>query len=263
MKRIHRLLYPADRSRSAGIAPWLSVPVVFTLVVCAAPAWQQMTRFDRWLNEEAVYIIPPTERNSFLALRSDEERQQFINQFWARRDPDPATPENEMKEEHDRRIAYANAQYSSPAIAGWKSDRGQMYIIYGPPDEIESHPSGASQLAYPFERWRYRFMEGRGPNYIATFADVTRNGEYRRQGEEVPRLQSPIIEPTARFSRADGTMNLAIPLQTDIARHEVVIIAGNRSLTHQVTLCKYEQVAGSQDTPVYAVTVELTSENSV
>ena len=99
------------------------------------------TPYKKWLNEDVVYIITDEERAAFKRLQTDEEREQFIEQFWLRRDPTPDTVENEFKEEHYRRIAYANEHYAS-GIPGWKTDRGRIYIMYGPPDEIESHPSG-------------------------------------------------------------------------------------------------------------------------
>src|ERR1051325_10566596 len=99
------------------------------------------TPYRKWLNEDVTYIITDEERKAFRNLNTDEEKEQFIEQFWLRRDPSPDTQENEFKEEHYRRIAYANERFAS-GIPGWKSDRGRIYITFGPPDEIESHPSG-------------------------------------------------------------------------------------------------------------------------
>ena len=96
------------------------------------------TPYRNWLNVDVNYIITDEERQAFKRFTTDEERQQFIEQFWLRRDPTPDTEENEFKEEHYRRIAYANERYAS-GIPGWKSDRGRIYITFGPPDEIESH----------------------------------------------------------------------------------------------------------------------------
>jgi len=97
----------------------------------------------RWLDEDVAYIITNEERAAFKALKTDEEREQFIEQFWLRRDPSPDTVENEFKEDHYERIAYANERFAS-GIPGWKTDRGRIYILYGKPDEIESHPSGGT-----------------------------------------------------------------------------------------------------------------------
>ena len=101
------------------------------------------TPYKQWLNEDVTYIISPEERNAFGQLATNEEREQFIEQFWLRRSSNPDLPDNEFKEEHYRRIAYANEHYAS-GIPGWKTDRGHMYIVWGPPDEIESHPTGGT-----------------------------------------------------------------------------------------------------------------------
>jgi GWxTD domain-containing protein len=146
------------------------------------------TPYKTWLNTDVVYIITDEERKAFKNLQTDEERQQFVEQFWLRRDPTPDTEENEFKEEHYRRIAYANEHYAS-GIPGWKADRGRIYITFGPPDEIESHPSGGSYerpqeegggstSTYPFEKWRYRYIDGIGNNVEIEFVDTTMSGEY-------------------------------------------------------------------------------------
>src|SRR5580693_8640162 len=147
------------------------------------------TPYKKWLNEDVVYIITDEERAAFKRLASDEERESFIESFWLRRDPTPDTEENEFKEEHYRRIAYANDHYAS-GIPGWKTDRGMIYIKYGPADEIDSHPSGGSYerpaeegggetSTYPFEQWRYRYIDGIGNNIIIEFVDPTMSGEFR------------------------------------------------------------------------------------
>ena len=105
--------------------------------------------FKRWLDEDVRYIITPEERKAFVQMATDEERENFIESFWMRRDPTPDSIENEYKEEHYRRIAYANDRYAS-GIPGWRTDRGRIYIAHGPPDEIESHPSGG-QYQRPYE----------------------------------------------------------------------------------------------------------------
>jgi GWxTD domain-containing protein len=144
--------------------------------------------YKRWLSDEVPYIITDEERGAFRKFSTDDEREQFIEQFWERRNPNPGSPENEFKEEYYRRIAYANERFAS-GMAGWRSDRGRIYIMYGPPDEIESHPSGGSYVrppeegggetaAYPFEKWRYRYIDGVGTNIILEFVDTSMTGEY-------------------------------------------------------------------------------------
>ncbi len=144
--------------------------------------------YKKWLNEDVAYIISDQERAAFKQLSNDEERDNFIEAFWQRRDPTPDTEENEYKEEHYRRIAYANEHFAA-GIPGWKTDRGRMYIMYGPADEIDSHPSGGSYerpmeegggetSTFPFEDWRYRYIEGIGQEVIIEFVDTCMCGDY-------------------------------------------------------------------------------------
>jgi GWxTD domain-containing protein len=141
-----------------------------------------------WLEEDVVYIISKEEREAFLRLGTNEERDQFIETFFDRRNPAPESGENTFKEEHYRRIAYANEHFAS-GVPGWKTDRGHMYILWGPPDEIDSHPTGGtydrppeegggSTSTYPWEKWRYRHLEGVGENIELEFVDPTGSGEY-------------------------------------------------------------------------------------
>jgi len=192
------------------------------------------TPYRKWLNEDVSYIITDEERAAFKRLQTDEEREQFIESFWMRRDPTPDTIENEFKEEHYRRIAYANEHYAS-GIPGWKSDRGRIYITFGPADEIESHPSGGSYerppeegggttSTFPFETWRYRYIEDIGTNIIIEFVDPTMSGEYRMTSDPsekdallyVPGAGLTLMEQlgmsdkTQRFNRTDGT-HLGVP----------------------------------------------------
>jgi GWxTD domain-containing protein len=184
--------------------------------------------YKKWLQEEVPYVITDEERGAFKKLSTDEEREQFIEQFWERRNPNPGSPENEFKEEYYRRIAYANEHYAS-GIPGWKADRGRIYIMYGPADEIESHPSGGSYLrppeegggetsTFPFETWRYRYIDGIGTNVILEFVDPTMTGEFHMTmdpGEKDALLHVPnagltqlesmgMASKRDRFSRSDG-----------------------------------------------------------
>src|SRR5262245_39218199 len=186
-------------------------------------------QYKQWLNEDVVYIISPEERTAFLQLNTSEEREQFIEQFWLRRSSNPDLPENDFKEEHYRRIAYANEHFAS-GIPGWKTDRGRIYIIWGPADEVDSHPTGGtydrpmeegggSTTTYPWEKWRYRFLEGLGNNVELEFVDPSGSGEYRLTMDpsekdallHVPGAGLSLMESMGlaskadRFTRADGT----------------------------------------------------------
>ncbi|MGA7238469.1 MAG: GWxTD domain-containing protein [Bryobacteraceae bacterium] len=192
------------------------------------------TPYKKWLNEDVAYIISDEERAAFKKLNNDEERETFIENFWLRRDPSPDTEENEFKEEHYRRIAYANEHFAS-GIPGWKTDRGRIYITFGPPDEIEDHSSGGfyerppeegggETSTFPFQQWRYRYIEGIGNNIIIEFVDPTMSGEFRMTSDPsekdallyVPGAGLTLMEQlgmsdkTARFNNTDGT-HLGVP----------------------------------------------------
>src|SRR5215469_9284658 len=185
--------------------------------------------YKQWLTEDVVYIITPEERNAFLQLQTNEEREQFIEQFWLRRSSNPDLPDNDFKEEHYRRIAYANEHYAS-GIPGWKTDRGRMYIMWGPADEVDSHPTGGtydrpmeegggSTSTYPWETWRWRYLEGIGENIILEFVDPSGSGEYHMTMDpsekdallHVPGAGLSLLESMGmatkadRFTRSDGT----------------------------------------------------------
>lgn len=187
------------------------------------------SQYKQWLNEDVIYIISPEERNAFLQLDTNEEREQFIEQFWLRRSSNPDLPENDFKEEHYRRIAYANEHYAS-GIPGWKTDRGRTYIMWGPPDEVDSHPTGGtydrpmeegggSTTTYAWEQWRYRYLEGIGENVELEFVDPSGSGEYHLTMDpsekdallHVPGAGLSLLESMGmaskadRFTRSDGT----------------------------------------------------------
>ncbi len=145
--------------------------------------------FRKWLEEDVVYILNSEEKAVFEKLTTPEEKDNFIEQFWARRDPDPRTIENEFREEHYRRIAYANERFTS-GDPGWRTDRGRIYIVHGEPDSIESRPDGGTYIrpieegggytsVHPYEKWRYRYIEGIGNDVELEFVDPSHSGEFR------------------------------------------------------------------------------------
>jgi len=187
--------------------------------------------YKDWLDKDVTYIITDEERKAFKKLATDDERERFIEEFWRRRDPDPDTDENEFKEEYYERIAYANEHFAS-GIPGWKSDRGRIWIMYGKPDERETHPmggsyerpsyeGGGSTSTYPFETWFYRYIAGVGSGVEIEFVDPTGSGEYRiaRNPNEKDALlmvpgagltlaeQMGLSDKTDRISGANGIGN--------------------------------------------------------
>lgn len=146
------------------------------------------TSYKKWLDQDVRWIITDNERKAFMQLSNNEERDQFIEAFWQRRNPNPDSEDNEFKDEHYRRIEYANEHFPA-GKPGWMTDRGRIYIVYGPPDEIDSHPSGGTYerpmeegggetSTFPFEDWRYRYLEGIGQEVIMEFVDTCMCGDY-------------------------------------------------------------------------------------
>ncbi len=181
----------------AGAVGLIAAPVVISQTPSQDPTSnprnvkrEEMNQvYRRWLNEDVAYIITKDERRAFQALQTDDERENFIENFWRRRDPNPDTEENEFREEYYERIAYANEKFAS-GIPGWKTDRGRIYIAWGKPDSVESRPAGGSYerpmyegggstSTYPFEVWFYRNLDGVGSGVEIEFVDPTGTGEYR------------------------------------------------------------------------------------
>ena len=144
--------------------------------------------YKTWLDQDVRWIISDEEMVAFKHLSNDEERDQFIENFWLRRNPTPDSPDNEYREEHYARIAYANEHFAA-GKAGWRTDRGHIYIAFGKPDSIDSHPSGGnyerpmdegggSTSTFPFEIWHYRYLEGIGDNIDVEFVDTCMCGDY-------------------------------------------------------------------------------------
>ena len=204
VKRIRRLLYPKVTNGLWALSLAVLILTATAGAVLAArrpkplqqnSATQQgqvgppeTSPYEKWMNEEVVYIITGEERAAFQNLTTEEERDKFIQQFWERRNPKPGSGTNAFKVEYYRRIAYANEHFAC-SIPGWKTDRGRIYIMYGPPDEIDSHPSGGTYerppsegggtaMTYPFEDWTYSHFQGIGSLTIE-FVDASSSGEFR------------------------------------------------------------------------------------
>ncbi|HUZ04846.1 MAG TPA: GWxTD domain-containing protein, partial [Acidobacteriaceae bacterium] len=177
--------------------------------------------YKTWLDQDVRWIITDQERKAFLGLSNDEERDNFIEQFWRRRNPDPESPDNSFREEHYRRIAYANEHFYA-GEPGWMTDRGHIYISFGPPDSIDDHPSGGlynrthvegggETTTFPFQKWRYKYIEGIGDNVEIEFVDSCQCGEYRmttdRQAKDallhVPGVGLTFAEELGRARKSD------------------------------------------------------------
>ena len=149
---------------------------------------EQQDYYKKWQAEDVIYILTDEEKDLFNKLTNDDERDAFIEQFWRRRDPDPNTSINEFKEEHYRRIAYANEHFTS-GVEGWVTDRGRIYITFGPPNTIEDHQGGRYRrryeegglytAVYAFQRWFYTYIPGIGDGVEIEFVDASKTGEYK------------------------------------------------------------------------------------
>jgi TonB family protein len=270
VKRIRRLLYP--KGPNGAWTPLFAAVILMATAAVALTAWPGATPhqesagaqagsaaaspYTKWLNEDVVYIIADVERAAFNQLTTDEERDKFIEQFWQRRDPTPGTPENEFKDEHYRRIAFANEHYGATRLPGWQTDRGRIYITWGPPDEIDSHPSGGPGPVAPHEEWRYWHMERVGDNVTFVFTDPLRNGEYRLtvnplqgmqfsaedqvglapdrirvganlQAQKLVAKVDPIYPPLAMQSRLQGVVRFTIVVGKDGRVSDIEMVHGH------------------------------------
>jgi GWxTD domain-containing protein len=174
---------------AASLFRFLTIVVAAQLLAAQSRSEDPLKRFKKWLDEDVVYIITDPERDVFNSLTTVEEKEHFIDQFWARRDPTPGTADNEFKEEHYRRIQYANERFAA-GRPGWKTDRGRIYVKYGEPNGLERRPTGGGYTrpqsegggrttVVPFELWRYNFVEGVGKDVEIEFVDEFRTGDYR------------------------------------------------------------------------------------
>jgi GWxTD domain-containing protein len=177
----------------AGLATLLACSTLSTSQVQLASGSQKagalkldggVPYYKGWLQQDVIWIITDDERVAFKRLQNDQERDQFIEAFWGRRNPTPDSFDNPYKDEHYRRIVYANDHFGT-LIPGWKSDRGRMYIMYGPPEEIESYATRSQDKtpdvdpsSYPLEVWHYRHIEGIGEDVVLEFVDACKCGEY-------------------------------------------------------------------------------------
>jgi GWxTD domain-containing protein len=177
--------------------------------------------YKKWVDEDVHWIITDQELQAFKGLSNDEERDTFIENFWLRRNPNPDSPENEYKDEYYARIAYANEHFAA-GKPGWRTDRGHIYIAFGKPDSIDSHPSGGSYerpqeegggetSTFPFEVWHYRYLEGIGDNIDIEFVDTCMCGDYHATIDrsekdalkEVPGAGLTQYEQMGQSSKAD------------------------------------------------------------
>lgn len=221
-------------------------------------------RYTKWLNEDVVYIINDRLRAEFLSLKTDEQRDKFIDQFWRVCEPPPGVLQRNLKAEHYRRLAFANAHFGTTSgTPGWKTDRGRSYILWGPPDEISSYPHGDKDSVFPYEWWRYRHIDGMGEGIEGIdddflefrFTDLARNGEYRltydprwyhdrywnplvtrvrvapaNQERNLITKVDPIYPPEAMTSHVQGRVRLTVEIGKDGRVFNIRLVSGDPRL---------------------------------
>jgi GWxTD domain-containing protein len=135
--------------------------------------------YNKWIDEDVRWIITTQERQEFLKLATDEQLDRSVIEFWERHNPNPGRKDNAFKEEHYRRLAFANEHFAAK-IPGWKTDRGHVFIVYGPPDSIIKHSSIGTNPTE--ELWNYRHMPGAGGDVSLQFVDRCACGEFALVG---------------------------------------------------------------------------------
>jgi len=258
-KRVRRLLVPSEPRATltpvfsaallavtvaAALAAWPATPALFAPQAQAAPP--EASPYRKWLTEDVAYIVTNEERSAFQKLRTREEFEQFIEQFWLRRDPTPGTPENEFKQEHYRRIAYANDRFSTADLNGWKTDRGRVYITYGPPDEKESHPDAVPRN----EQWLYHYIEGIGTNVVVEFTDPNHTGEFRMTSD--PGAAQPAGATVQRLGA--GATLISVPLAV-YGNHRVNVYGHVTTMTQRIVTTFQDTVQGPA--PLYTKVIAL------
>lgn len=217
MKRIRRLLRPKP---SSALAPLLATGILIATAAVSLAGWKASLRQDeppsrvsvtdralppvytQWIGGPISYIITPQERAAFLRLTTNAERQEFIQGFWARRNPNPGSPDNTFKDEFDRRVSYADEHFAYSDVPGWNTDRGHYYIAYGPPDDINKYSKG-SHGPYAVEIWHYDYIPGIGRSVQFTFVDRAGNGDFQLtfKPRELPAVRWPELASSVPEAR--------------------------------------------------------------
>jgi len=167
------------RSKKKSLIGLISILILSSNFCSINTTKYRLSLQDKEFIDITRYIITPQEKKIFLEL-PPEERSKFVEEFWKRRDPDPETEENEYKETFFQRIEEANRLFSV-SRPGWMTDRGEIYILFGPPTNIEKYPMGQGPGTKPMEIWYYG-------NFPILFVDLYGTGDYQRLEDNVIHL---------------------------------------------------------------------------
>lgn len=210
------------------------------LLVAASLCQLGSVTYIAWLEEDVHWIITPQEAAAFRSLKNDQERDNFVEQFWLRCDPTPDTIENEFKEEHYRRLAYSNQHFAAEK-PGWAMDRGHFYIVFGPPDRI----GRALEDGIPIEVWSYRYLEGIGQEKSFKFLDSCKCGRFNLEGKFPEPNTEHGNEIFERLSNVSASHSPSIRFKnlSELASHRIRYdmlpfgaSAGFQSATHAATV---------------------------
>ncbi len=186
-------------------------------------------KYKKWLGEEVVYIITAKEREVFLKLQSDREREMFIEAFWKQRNPNPGAPRNEFREEHYRRLQYANETYGrGTSLPGWKTDRGRIHIILGPPKNIEGYENVSN--VYPTQIWFYLGDPALGlpTAFNVIFFKKDGMGDYIVYSPVDDGPESLIAASSGGFQNEQAAYQALRKLEPNLARQTLTLIPGER-----------------------------------
>ena len=225
----------------------LSVVLVFSFLASApALAGEKIIlpeRYQKWLDEEVVYIITSRERSVFLQLQTDKEREIFIGAFWKQRDPTPGTERNEFREEHYRRLQYANTMYGrGTPLPGWETDRGRIYIILGAPKNIESYDHVMN--VFPTEIWFYLGDAGLGlpTGFNVIFFKKAGTGDYVFYSPTEDGPQSLIADSMGNYRDEREAYSALRKLEPNLAPQTLSLIPGDRSAPERMSLASSQLI---------------------
>jgi len=254
-----RSQHPRDTTRRSGGRPavflMLAMSLAFGALLWAGQAKVKPkdlpSQYQEWL-KLVDYIIMDRERDVFLHLTTDRDRDLFIQAFWRLRDPTPGTPENEFQTEHLKRFQEANRKFRfGSAREGWMTDRGRFYIILGPP--VSTEQIAGSSDVYPAEIWSYYGDTDKGMpvHFELVFYQYHNAGEFK--------LYDPVSDGPARLlvkgmmdytpSDYESMYKQLYKVEPDLAIVAFSIIPGEMPQGYQPSLQTLNYMAAITESP--------------
>jgi len=209
------------------------IPLLLVVLVSLSAATEEKLppKYEKWLKEEVFYIVTEQEREFFLQLTTDEQRDKYIETFWRVRDPSPGSPRNEYKEEHYRRLEYANKFLGRETYRrGWQTERGRIYILLGEPQNKSYFPS--SFTAYPMELWFYSQdpgTTGLNPFFYILFFKRGGIGEYKLYSPIGDGPESLVSGEVSTMGDRSGMLEKLEAINVELAMAAMSLIPGDPS----------------------------------